>query len=380
MSGQALARSLRRRIAQAGPLTVADFMVAALSDPRHGYYRRATPLGAAGDFVTAPEISQLFGELIGAWLAERWIALGSPPRLRLVELGPGNGTLLADALRATRGVAGFHATLDIHLVEIHAGLRARQAAALAGLSPSWHERFDGVPDGVPLLLVANEFFDALPIRQFVRRPWGWAERMIGAGAGDLGFAWATAPGPSPLAALLAEDVREAGRAGDIVELSPVATRLAADIAARLSRDRGAALIVDYGYDRGSNGDTWQALRRHRKTDPFDDVGDGDLTAHVDFAALGRAARAGRVEIDGPVGQGDFLRALGIEARRDALKRRATATQAQTLDAACRRLIEPAQMGTLFRVLALRDGALPLAAGFDVGGALPSPGDNDGPSP
>lgn len=359
----ALADILRRRVALAGPITVAEFMAEALNHPALGYYRSGRPLGAGGDFVTAPEISQMFGELLGAWLAERWQALGSPSRVRLVELGPGRGTLLSDALRATRSVPGFHTALDLHLVDIHAGLRAVQSVALTGFSPHWHDRFEEVPAGAPLLLVANEFLDALPLRQLVRQPWGWAERMVGLARGGVDLAFATAPGKSPLASLLPDDVRSTEKFGSVAEISPAVTSLTSDIARRIATDRGAALIVDYGYESGSHGDTLQALRAHKPAGVFDAIGEGDLTAHVDFAAVGRAARQGGAAVDGPTAQGDFLRAVGIEARAAVLRRTATSEQAEAIDAAMRRLIDPAQMGTLFRAIALRDSSLPKAAGF-----------------
>jgi NADH dehydrogenase [ubiquinone] 1 alpha subcomplex assembly factor 7 len=358
-----LAEILRRRIALAGPITVAEFMSEALNHPALGYYRRSEPLGAAGDFVTAPEISQMFGELIGAWLAERWRALGSPSPVRLVELGPGRGTLLADALRATRAVPDFHAALDVHLVEIHAGLRTLQGDALADIAPHWHERFAEVPPGAPLLLVANEFLDALPIRQLVRQPWGWAERMVGLVRGGTEFAFAAAPGKSPLASLLPDSVRDTDRIGAVAEVSSAVTSLTSEIARRIVADRGAALIIDYGYDAGSNGDTLQALRAHKAAGLFEAIGEVDLTAHVDFAAVLRAAHQAGAVSDGPTGQGDFLRDLGIGTRAAILRRAATPAQAETIDAAMQRLIDPGQMGTLFRAIALRDSALPPAAGF-----------------
>lgn len=359
----ALADILRRRIALAGPITVAEFMSEALSHPVLGYYRSGKPLGSGGDFVTAPEISQMFGELLGAWLAERWQALGSPSRARLVELGPGRGTLLADALRATRSVTGFHAALDLHLVDIHRGLRAVQGVALTGFSPTWHDRLEQVPSGAPLLLIANEFLDALPIRQLVRQPWGWAERMVGLARAGTDLAFAAAPGKSPLASLLSSEVRAIDSFGSIAEISPAVTSLTSEIARRIATDRGAALIVDYGYESGTHGDTLQALRAQKAAGVFEAIGEADLTAHVDFAAVTRAAQQAGASVDGPVAQGDFLSRLGIEARAAVLRRSATPAQAATLDAAMRRLIDPGQMGTLFRAIALRDSSLPPAAGF-----------------
>ncbi|MDP1748254.1 MAG: SAM-dependent methyltransferase [Reyranella sp.] len=348
-----LGRLIAHRIALTGPIPIADFMAEALGHPRLGYYRRAMPLGTQGDFTTAPEISQMFGELLGAWLAERWQAMGRPSPARLVELGPGRGTLMADALRATRSVPGFHAALDLHLVDTSTPLRAAQQAALATFMPAWHERLDDVPAG-PLLLIANEFFDALPVRQFHKTAQGWRERMVGLGP-DGALRLALAPGPTPFAAALPE-----APAGAEAELSEAGRTLAGAIGARLRRDGGWALIVDYGHDRLSFGTSLQAVRDHRGAGILDRPGETDLSAHVDFAALATAAA---VPAFGPVGQGRFLRRLGIEERARALKRQASAEQASAIDAALARLIAPDQMGTLFRVLALGDDRSAPPAGF-----------------
>ncbi len=348
-----LGRLIAHRIALTGPIPIAGFMAEALGHPRLGYYRRARPLGAGGDFTTAPEISQMFGELLGAWLAERWRAMGAPSPVRLVELGPGRGTLMADALRATRAVAGFHAALDLHLVDTSGPLRMAQRAALADFSPTWHERLDDVPTG-PLLLVANEFFDALPVRQFHKTAEGWRERMVGL-APDGTLRLALAPGLTPFAAALPD-----APVGAEAEICEAGRALAADIGARLRQGGGWALIVDYGHDRSSPGTSLQAVRGHRGAGILDRPGETDLSAHVDFAAL--AAAAG-VAAFGPVGQGDFLRRLGIEARARTLKQRARPEQAGAVDAALARLLAPDQMGTLFRVLALGDDRSAPPAGF-----------------
>jgi NADH dehydrogenase [ubiquinone] 1 alpha subcomplex assembly factor 7 len=356
MTGE-LGRLLAHRIALTGPISIADFMTEALGHPRLGYYRRAMPLGAHGDFTTAPEISQMFGELIGAWLAERWLAMGCPSPVRLVELGPGRGTLMADALRATRGVPGFRAAVDLHLVETSVPLRAAQRAALAAAAPTWHERLDEVPAG-PLLLVANEFFDALPVRQFHRTAEGWRERMVGL-APDGTLRLALAPGLTPFAAALPD-----APVGAEAEISEAGRTLAASLGARLGRDGGWALIVDYGHDGGHNGpalgSSLQAVRGHRGAGILDRPGETDLSVHVDFGVL--AAATGRRTF-GPVGQGDFLRRLGIEERARSLKQRASAAQARDIDAALARLIAPDQMGTLFRVLAVGDDRSAQPAGF-----------------
>ena len=348
-----LGRLIARRIALTGPITLADFMAEALGHPTLGYYRRAAPLGSAGDFITAPEISQMFGELLGAWLADRWMAMGQPSPVRLVELGPGRGVLMEDALRATRGVPGFHAASDLHLVEINATLRVEQQRRLVAHSPSWHERLDDVPDG-PLLLIANEFFDALPVRQFHKTVTGWHERMVGLAADGEGLALALAPGATPFASLLPD-----AAVGAEAELCEPACAIAAAIGLRVKRHGGWALIVDYGYDSG-HGASLQAVRAHRGAGILDRPGETDLSIHVDFAALAAASGA---RTFGPVGQGAFLRTLGIAQRAESLKARASAAQRHALDAALSRLIDADQMGTLFRVLAVGDDRSAAPAGF-----------------
>ena len=339
-----LGRLIARRIALAGPISVADFMAEALGHPRLGYYSRARPLGAEGDFTTAPEISQMFGELIGAWLAERWLAMRAPAAVNLVELGPGRGSLMADALRATRGVPGFHASLRLHLVETNAPLRAEQQRALAAFEPAWHERLDEVPGG-PLLLVANEFFDALPVRQFEKTAEGWRERMVGLARDGETLRFALAPGPTPLARFLPD-----AAPGAQAEIGEASRAIARAIGARVTRDGGWALIVDYGYDSGF-GASLQAVRVHTGAGILERPGETDLSAHVDFAALAAEVQA---PVFGPVSQADFLRRLGIVERAESLKSRASPAQRDAIDAALARLIGPDQMGTLFRVLAIGD--------------------------
>ena len=349
-----LGQLIARRIALTGPITVAEFMAEALSHPRLGYYRKATPVGAGGDFTTAPEISQIFGELVGAWLAERWIAMGRPQPVSLVELGPGRGSLMADALRATRGVAGFHDAVDLHLVEINEPLRSLQAAALSPVKPTWHARLDSVPEG-PMLLVANEFFDALPVRQFEKTEKGWVERMVGLAVDGQTLRFALAPGITPFARLLPD-----GSVGAQAEISEAGQMIAAAIGRRLQRHGGWALIIDYGDERAGRVASLQGVRGHRGADALERPGETDLSTHVDFAAL---AKASGLPSFGPVGQGEFLRRLGALQRAAALKVRASEAQRQAIDAALARLIEPDQMGRLFRVMAVGDEKSGAPAGF-----------------
>ena len=332
---------LLRRIATSGPLSVADYMTTCLLHPEHGYYTTREAFGAKGDFTTAPEISQMFGELIGLALAQSWLDQGAPTPFTLAELGPGRGTLMADILRATRGVPGFHAALTLHLVEASPRLRALQGAALPG--PVFHDSVETLPEA-PLWLVANEFLDALPIRQFVRQGDGWAERVIGADGAALTFGLTP---PAPLAAL-AHRLRDT-RDGDLVETCAPAQAVAAELGARIARHGGAALLIDYG-DWRSLGDTLQALRAHAPVGPLETPGMADLTAHVDFEAVAQAAAPAAHSRLTP--QGVFLERLGITPRAQALAQRLTGDALDAHVAAHRRLTHPAEMGTLFKVLAL----------------------------
>ena len=356
-----LGNKLRERIARCGPIPVAEFMAAANGDPGHGYYVRRDPLGREGDFITAPEISQVFGELIGAWCADAWHGMGSPGRVVLIELGPGRATLMADLLRATRGVPGFPEALDIHLVETSPALVHLQKAALGGAPVSWHRALSTVPDG-PLLLIANEFFDALPVEQFVARGGRWHRRAVD--IDEDGFCFVDGPfAPDPPSA-----VGVPAQEGEIRETNPETIAVVREIAGRLAAGRGAALIVDYGYASPGLGETLQAVARHRYADPLAAPGEADLSAHVDFAACAEAARASGARSYGPVTQGRFLDRLGVAVRRDRLVEAATPEQGAAIRAACRRLTHSEAMGELFKMLALTDPEMPTPAGFE--GALP----------
>ncbi len=361
----ALGEMIAARIARLGAITVADYMAEAAAHPDHGYYMSGDPFGAHGDFVTAPEISQMFGELIGLWCADTWQRMGGPEPVLLVELGPGRGTLMADALRAAHVAPGFGAALRLHFVEISPALRARQQQTLAqsagAARPTWHESLDQVPDG-PLLLVANEFFDALPIRQFEKRPEGWCERLVTLAPDGETLAFALAP-PGPwAAALLPAALREAAP-GAVAEVSAPAIVIAGEIGRRLATGSGAALIIDYGHAEPRTGATLQAVRRHAAHAVLEDPGAADLTAHVDFSTLARAATEAGARAYGPVPQGRFLEALGIGARARALNESATPDQASEIASALRRLTHPREMGELFKVLALGDPDLGPPAGF-----------------
>ncbi len=375
---------IRDRIRKEGPLTVADFMAMALGHPEHGYYVTRDPFGAGGDFITAPEISQIFGELVGLWCVDLWQRMGEPDPFILAELGPGRGTLMADALRAAARLPAFGRALRLHLVETSPVLRARQAATLDAARPSWHDDISSLPPG-PLLLVANEFLDALPIRQFEYTPDGWHERRVGLSEDGrtLVFVRDAAPAAVPPRRHFARPSREgvkpsAGMAprlcaddgdggavppGAIREIRPAASSQARSIGERLVRDGGAALFIDYGYFPSAHGDTLQAMRRHRFESVLATPGAVDLTAHVDFAAVADAARASGAIVHGPVAQRDFLKSLGIELRIGRLMRDATPAQAEALLGGCNRLIDPDGMGSLFKAMALTAPDAPAPAGF-----------------
>ncbi len=349
---------LGRQIAATGPMTLADYMAACLMHPRHGYYSTRDPLGAGGDFTTAPEISQMFGELIGLCLAQAWLDQGAPERIVLAELGPGRGTLMADALRATQHVPGFHDALDLHLVETSPALRDAQARRLP--QAQWHDSIDDLPEA-PLYLIANEFFDALPVRQFQRAGDGWQERVVRITDGQLGPGLApVAPQPALLHRL--EDTQD----GDIVETSGPAQTIAASIGHRITAHGGLALIVDYG-DWRALGDTLQALKGHEFTDPFAAPGQADLTTHVDFEALALAATcAGPATTHSLLTpQGVFLERVGITARAQALAKGLTGAALDNHIAAHRRLTHPEEMGSLFKTIALLPQGAPPPPGLEL---------------
>jgi SAM-dependent MidA family methyltransferase len=344
---------LRNRIAAEGPIRLDAWWTLCLWHPAHGYYATRDPLGAAGDFVTAPEISQMFGELIGLWLAQVWDDQGRPDPFVLAELGPGRGTLMRDALRAAAALPGFRAAARLWLVEASPPLRALQARTLAADAPRWAAGVGELPEG-PLFVVGNEFVDALPIRQFQRVGTVWRERHVGLADDRLAFVWARPQGAPWLDARfpLAPD-------GAIVEVNAAAEAVAAALGARIAGQGGAALLIDYGAWDGT-GDTLQALRAHRPVDPLADPGAADLTAHVCFRALAEAARPARAW--GPTAQGVFLERLGITARARALARGPAAT---AVAAAHRRLTHPDEMGNLFRFLALLPEAALAPPGLDA---------------
>jgi len=336
-----LAIRLAARIREEGPIGVDRFVAAALGDPEHGYYMIRDPLGRAGDFITAPEISQIFGEIVGLWCAEHWRRMGMPSEFALVELGPGRGTLAADMLRAMKVLPACRAAARLHLVETSPALRARQRATLTEIEPHWHDRLETVPTG-PMLLVANEFFDALPIRQWQFRNGAWCERLIGLEGDSFAFV-AGPPGEPPVPPPAATE-------GALFETCEPALAIAETIGRRLASGPGAAIMIDYGHGTTAIGETLQAVRAHRYAPVLEDPGEADLTAHVDFAALAAALRRGGGETAPLTTQAGFLIAHGAEYRARALAKGKGPDGAAAIDQALRRLLDPGKMGRLFKVL------------------------------
>ena len=357
-----LQAELKKLIKSSGPMPVWRYMELCLTHPRHGYYVARDPLGREGDFTTAPEVSQMFGELLGLWAASVWKAIGSPTVLRLIELGPGRGTMMADALRALRVLPPLYQSLSVHLVEINPVLRDKQKSTLSGVrNIAWHERLDDVPGG-PSVILANEYFDVLPIHQVVKRETGWHERIVEIdGNGQLVLG--TAPEPTPRFEALLPPLVRAAPVGAVFEWRPDAEIMR--IATRVRDQGGAALIIDYGHLRSDVGDTFQAIARHSFADPLKNPGEADITAHVDFQALTRAAEDLGARVHGPVPQGDFLKRLGIETRAVTLMAKTTPEISEDISGALKRLTGGGRggMGSMFKVLAVSEPQLTSLAGF-----------------
>jgi NADH dehydrogenase [ubiquinone] 1 alpha subcomplex assembly factor 7 len=352
---------IRRLIALEGPISIERYMTLALGHPQHGYYMNRDPLGATGDFTTAPEISQMFGELIGLWAAQCWLNLGQPNPVRLVECGPGRGTMMADALRAARAAPGFLEALQIELIETSPVLKAAQMLKLAGCGTpvAWRSRMDEISQGAPLIIIGNEFLDALPIRQYMRQNGQWHERLVGL-AGDA-ITIGLAPDPEPA-------IAQQGPEGAVIEVAIAAQGFIRDLALRLKADGGVALFLDYGHTRSGFGDTLQAMQRHAFVDPLSSPGEADLTAHVDFDAMGKAARDAGLAVYGPLEQGAFLNALGLEARTEQLISHAlTPGQQDAIRTAERRLTDTSRtgMGRLFKAIAFAAPGQPVPPGFEA---------------
>ena len=325
---------IKDKIRNEGPMSVGDFVTLALGHPEHGYYMKQDPFGRKGDFVTAPEVSQLFGEMIGAWVADVWLQMGSPEKLILLECGPGRGTLMADMLRATKGVDGFHAAASVHLLEMSPALKKMQAGALLGHDPVWHESLESVPKDAPMIVIGNEFLDALPFQQFANGE----ERKV----------------------VLNDDGLTFTSDGEIVEKSQERQKFVQNVCVRLKAQQGAALFIDYGHVKSGAGDTFQAVKGHEYVDVLSNIGDADLTSHVDFEALQDNVDA---VVYGPVTQGEFLRTLGIGTRAAMLKGKASPEQIETLEKGLHRLVSSDQMGELFKVVGFTHDTTITPAGF-----------------
>ncbi|HEY2033366.1 MAG TPA: SAM-dependent methyltransferase [Rhizomicrobium sp.] len=356
-----LGQRIARLIEAQGPISIAQFMTIALHDPQNGYYATRDPFGAQGDFITAPEVSQMFGEMLGLWIAQCWHDQHKP-EARLVELGPGRGTLMSDALRVIKQLMPeFLAKVEVVLVEASPTLTAIQKSGLekSGANISWSTQFDDALADKPLFLLANEFFDALPIRQFVKTERGWCERMVVANGDALDFA----PAPDATSSAIIPANRDGAPMGAFYEVSSAATALTQQIAQPIARKGGAALIVDYGYGAEAGfGETLQAVAAQKYANVLEAPGDADLSAHVDFTALAQTAREAGAKPYGPVEQGDLLEAIGIVQRAATLARGHLGASPE-IDSQLERLILPDQMGTLFKALAILPAGAPTPPGF-----------------
>jgi SAM-dependent MidA family methyltransferase len=360
-----LAAEIRRQIARRGSMPVAQYMELCLAEPRRGYYTTRDPLGAAGDFTTAPEISQMFGELIGLWAAAVWRGMGAPAAIHLVELGPGRGTMMVDALRAAKVVPAFRAAIALHLVEISPELERRQHEALARseVGATWHRSIEEVPDGA-LIVLANEFFDALPVHQAVLCADGWHERVVKVGEDDE-LEFDVGRDPIPLFDKLLPATLQSAQIGEIFEWR--SDRIALEIGRRIVRFGGAALITDYGHLESALGETLQAVAGHRFTEPLLAPGELDLTAHVDFQSLAQAAEGMGARVHGPVTQATLLRRLGIRQRAAALKASAPPDYSGTIESALARLTDEGRtgMGRLIKAVAFSSPNLEVLPGFET---------------
>lgn len=361
-----IAEQLRQRIRETGPMSVAAFMTEALFDPKAGYYATKDPIGAGSDFITAPEVSQMFGELIGLWAAQSWMDMGRPDPFYLIELGPGRGTMMADALRAGRAVPGFVAAARVTLIEASAALKAVQAQTLGptGAQIQWVDRLEAVPSG-PSIILGNEFLDCLPVRQAIRHDGQWHERLVALDAEtDTDFVFVLGP-PLGIDDALVPTRLVDSENGRLVELRPGDRQIIETITARFSTHDGRALLIDYGPAQSETGDTLQAIRAHEKVDPLAEPGTADLTTRVDFETLLQTATDRGLVAYGPVTQRAFMLGLGLEQRAAALMQ-ADPDKKATLARQVWRLTDPEQMGELFKLVCLDSPALPNPPGFSPG--------------
>jgi len=353
-----LEQHIRKLIVRDGPLSVAAYMDLALQHPVYGYYRQHDPLGRDGDFITAPEISQMFGEMLGLWAADVWRQLGQPRHIILLELGPGRGTLMTDMLRATAKIVDFHKSIDLYFLESNQSLRHVQQEKLHPYNPSYVDDLDQLPLE-PTLIIANEFFDALPILQFEKTFQGWRERKITIVNNELNFVMAAPDLMPSLTPHRLQDVKP----GFVFEYSPESLRVARQISRHVLKNKGAALIVDYGFLEPSGQSTFQAIAHHAYANVLQNPGEIDLTAHVDFHALKMVAQEEGGYVGGPLGQGALLKNLGIEIRAAQLKSIANAAQGADINNALLRLTDDAYMGALFKALTIASSSIVPLGGF-----------------
>lgn len=351
---------LKAQIARHGPLSVGEFMQVALSHSQYGYYMTRDPLGVRGDFTTAPEISQLFGEMIGAWVMDVWSQMGAPSRFTLLECGPGRGTLMADILRVGRVLPGFLDAVQVHLLEVSPVLRAMQQDHLELYHPVWHEALETVPRDAPMIVIGNEFLDALPIVQLQYIDGVWKERVIG--LAEDAFAWGVRDAAPHLLSLVPQ-AKKSAKHGDILELGPARLSFLENLMACGKDQNCTGLFIDYGYHELRCGDTFQALHQHQFIDPITKVGEADLTAHVDFGAIRNVFESRDWQVFGATGQGSFLVQLGIVQRAEKLQAQAEDSQKEDINQGLNRLVNQDQMGALFKVIGFSNVSSLKPAGF-----------------
>ncbi|MBL4801759.1 MAG: SAM-dependent methyltransferase [Emcibacter sp.] len=351
-----------------GPITVATFMAEALGNSTHGYYMKKDPFGQDGDFTTAPEISQMFGEMVGLWQAINWMNMGRPERIHLIELGPGRGTLMQDVLRSMKSIPGMLDAIVPHMVEMSPALQKIQAENLKAYKTlTWHNRISDVltqAKGEPILVIANEFFDALPVRQFQKAESGWHERLVCTNNIDNHERLILQLAPMPSPEQIIPSALHRADEGSIAEICTIGQNICAEIAEHIQQYSGAALFIDYGHIVHGTGDTLQAVKKHKYVDILLEPGDVDLTTHVDFQSLKETALQYGTQVYGPTDQGKFLKSLGIEARAQTLQANSSASQKEAVICALHRLTDNKEMGSLFKVMALSDTGLANIVGFE----------------
>ncbi len=346
----ALLKHIQEDIRLNGPMDMARYMSLCLGHPEHGYYMTRDPFGVEGDFITAPEVSQVFGELIGAWTLDGWMKASAPDPVHLVELGPGRGTLLGDLLRITKGANGFHEALHIHLVESSLCLKNVQSQAFRNYAPAWHSDLKTLPDDAPLIVIGNEFLDALPVHQLVKTQNGWNEVVIGLSEeGHLALGQKEAD--PAIMKHIPQSLLEY-KEGDMVEVSPVLKNYLNDLFEHIQKQIGFCLFIDYGYTGFTPQKTLQAVQKHQHVSILHDPGECDLTAHVCFDTVSSLALEKGLSVHGPISQKSFLENLGIRLRIEMLSKNATPGQKKGLEAAYERLCGIDQMGELFKVIAV----------------------------